>query len=436
MNIFAGIALVLGFAAFASSFLSVVKLKGTPGFFLLMPKLMAAGRAPWNALLGLIACALGFFSGSPLLIGLNLLLGGAAVFLSIRYIARVIAPHTGFEATFGPDWRDRIKPELRERLPQRRWPIYRPDAPQPRWERDVVFATVPGAERKLLCDLWFPLSAAPASRLAVIYIHGGGWCLLDKDAGTRPFFQHLCAQGHFVMDVAYRLAPETDMAGMAGDVKRAVAWLKNHAEEYGVDPERIVLVGGSAGAHIALLAGYTPHLPALTPEDVDGMDLTVRAVISHYGPTDLRAFYNYADWGHAASPDGVTRKIIRSPFLQRLTPGGDAPDRMNFEKGMLAISQVFPGAPDEAPEWYALLSPVEHVRPDCPPTLLLYGGNDFLVPHAAARALDEKLRAAGVSSVYVVFPQAEHAFDLIFPQWSPAAQASYYDVDHFLALMM
>ncbi len=435
MTILAAVALVMSLITLGASLLAVTGLKGMKSF-LLLPKLTAASRAAWVAPLGLVACGLGLFSGSLFLVGLNLLLGGVAAFLSVRYIARSVAPHTGFETAFGADWRDRIEPELHGQLPQRRWPIYRPDAPQPRWERDVVFATVPGTERKLLCDLWFPLSTAQTSHLAVIYMHGSGWCLLDKDAGTRPFFKHLCAQGHFVMDVAYRLAPETDMAGMVGDVKRAVAWLKTHAAEYGINLERIVLGGGSAGGHIALLAGYTPHFPALTPEDVARADISVRAVFSYYGPTDLRAFYHHSDWGRLTSPGSIIEKVSHSPLLQSMKPKDITAEQMNFEKGLSTMLHLFPGAPDEAPEWYTLFSPIEYIQADCPATLLLYGGDDFLVPPAAARSLDEKLRAVGVPSVCVVFPQADHAFDMASPQWAPAAQASYYDLDHFLALMV
>ena len=95
------------------------------------------------------------------------------------------------------------------------------------------------------------------------------------------------------MDVAYRLCPEVDIYGMIGDVKRAIAWMKANASRYGVDPEKIVLGGGSAGGHLALLAGYTPQHPELTPEDLKSADLSVCGVISYYGPTDLLAGYQH-----------------------------------------------------------------------------------------------------------------------------------------------
>ena len=112
--------------------------------------------------------------------------------------------------------------------------------PEPSWERDIPFWTIPGTDRQLLCDLWRPADSK-VSGLAFIYLHGSGWAALDKDVGTKSFFRHLVAQGHTVMDVAYRLIPEVDIHGMVADAKRAVAWIKAHAEKYGLNPEKIVL---------------------------------------------------------------------------------------------------------------------------------------------------------------------------------------------------
>ena len=104
--------------------------------------------------------------------------------------------------------------------------------------------------------------------------------LKAKDYGTRPFFRYLTGQGHVVMDVAYRLSPETAIPGMVGDVKRAIAWMKCNAARYGASPEKIVIGGGSAGGHISLLAAYAPDHLDLTPVDAKGEDLSVRGVIS------------------------------------------------------------------------------------------------------------------------------------------------------------
>jgi len=166
--------------------------------------------------------------------------------------------------------------------------------PEARWERDIAFRRIPGSSRELLCDLWQPPEGTPSSHLAFLYFHGSGWHWLDKDFNTRRLFRHLCAQGHVVMDVAYRLCPEVDAYGMLGDVKRAIAWMKENAEKYDVDPRRVVTGGGSAGGHLALLAAYAPDHPELTPDDVKDADLSVSAVVSYYGPVDMRAYYDHA----------------------------------------------------------------------------------------------------------------------------------------------
>ena len=147
---------------------------------------------------------------------------------------------------------------------------------------------MPGSDRKLLADVWSPPDGVTPSGLGFIYLHGGGYSAFDKGGPTEPWFRHLAAQGHVVMDVAYRLIPETTVPRMQGDVKRAIAWFKRNAARYGVNPDRIVLGGGSGGSHLALLAAYAPYHPLFTPEDVRGVDLTVRGVVGYYLAGDYR----------------------------------------------------------------------------------------------------------------------------------------------------
>jgi acetyl esterase/lipase len=129
----------------------------------------------------------------------------------------------------------------------------------------------------LLADIWQPPAGVEPSGTAIVYLHGSAWYLWDKDCGTRPFFRRLAAQGHVVMDVAYRLCPEVDVVGMVGDAKRAVAWMKANAARLGVNPQRVVLMGASAGGHVALLAAYGSDQPRLTPEELRGVDTSAAA---------------------------------------------------------------------------------------------------------------------------------------------------------------
>ena len=224
-----------------------------------------------------------------------------------------------------------------------------------------------------------------------------------------------------MMDVAYRLCPKVNIYGMIGDVKRAIAWMKANASCYGVDPDKIVLGGGSAGCHLALLAAYAPQHPDLTPADVKDADLCACGVLSYYGPTDLLACYEHENQG----------KLIDLPPV----PIGD-PDHTPSKDDVGRIDTLLGGHPQDVPHIYELASPITHVHPGCPPTLLTQGEQDFLVPVTATCALYSKLVESGVLAINVVYPWTDHAFDLLWPQVSPPAQSALYDVDPFLALLV
>jgi acetyl esterase/lipase len=224
------------------------------------------------------------------------------------------------------------------------------------------------------------------------------------------------------MDVAYRLCPEVDIYGMVGDVKRAIAWIKANASRYGVNPAKIVLGGGSAGGHLSLLAGYTPQHPELTSDDLKSADLSVCGVISHYGPTDLLAMYQHTNQHRLAGLPPV--------------PIGTQLDSKMRTRDAGRLDILLGGHPQDAPDMYQLASPITHVQPGCPPTLLIQGNHDVVCPADATCALHTKLVEAGVPAINVIFPSTAHGFDLLFPQISPAAQSALYDVDRFLALLL
>ncbi len=139
-----------------------------------------------------------------------------------------------------------------------------------RMTRNLTFATVPGSDqrspsRPLLCDLWEPAPGVARTGLGIIYLHGGAWQSFDKDVMTRRFFRHLAAQGHVVMDVAYRMVRETDMTACWAMSSVLSLGSRDSSATLGVDPNRVVLAGGSAGGHLALMAGYTPNSPKFDP---------------------------------------------------------------------------------------------------------------------------------------------------------------------------
>ena len=210
---------------------------------------------------------------------------------------------------------------------------------------------------------------------------------------------------------------------MVGDVKRAVVWMKANADQYHVNSDRIVLGGASAGGHLALLGAYACHDPRLTPADVQGQDLSVRAVVSYYGPTDLRSCYYHWD----------QTRVIGQPKVEIGLAGAAEVKKDMTQAGRL--DTLLGGHLHEIPEVYELASPVAHVRADCPPTLLIQGEPDVFTPAAPTRVLYHRLVAHGVPVVKISFPMTGHAFDLILPKVSPPAHAALYYVERFLALM-
>jgi hypothetical protein len=283
---------VSGFLALISALVGLLlfyRIRSQSGRALFVSKVTASAVTPFAALMGAVGAGLGLVLRKPL----ALLAGLFGAWASKRYITQVTAPHDQFTEAFGPVWQGQVPVNLWQGFLWSRWQWTLLPRREPDLEQDVTFWVLPETGRQLLCDVWYPPTAVPRSGVGVIYLHGSGWQLLDKDVGTRAFFRHLAAQGHVVVDAAYRLAPETDFYGMVGDVKRAVAWMKVNAERLGIDPQRIVLVGGSAGGHLAMLAAYTPGHAELTPEDVRNVDTTVRGVVSFYGPSDMKALFEH-----------------------------------------------------------------------------------------------------------------------------------------------
>ena len=408
-TIFSGLSLLMGV-------LLIIRTKNPIGWIFLAPKSIAGALSPYWAIMGVAGAILGGAYETYWAIPMGILGAG----MMIWYVRSCTRDHGGFENAFGANWQDQIPPESARHMLKRRWSPYLPlkASAEYIWERDVSFWTIPGTDRELLCDLWRPANGH-VSGLAIVHFHGSGWWIGDKDFFTRPYFRHLASQGHIVMDVAYRLCPEVDLYGMIGDVKRAISWMKANASRYGVDPAKIVLWGSSAGGHLALLAGYAPQHPELTPEDVIDNDLSVCSVISYYGPTDMQAAYQHEN----------QKAFVDFPPV----PIGPDSPKNRSDYGRMDV--LLGGHPQDVPDMYHLASPITHIHPDWPPTLLIQGELDFITPVDATYALSTKLDESGVPAINVVYPWTDHGFDLLFQQISTPVLSALYDVDRFLALM-
>ena len=240
--------------------------------------------------------------------------------------------------------------------------------------------------KDLQLDVYLPTVNTTNNGASVIVVHGGSW-----SAGARNEFpqwnEWLAAQGYTVFDVDYRIAPQPNYLTAVADVKCAVHWVKNHAAQFNVSPNRIAVLGRSAGAHLALLAAYSANdkrLPATCSEnETDG---TVRAVVSFYAPVDLLWSYD----------NPANQRVINGPKTLENFLGGT------------------PHESDEMRERFVLASPDTHVSADTPPTLLVHGGQDQLVRNENMRRLADKLKTANAAHQTLFIPYAQHGFDYNF----------------------
>lgn len=240
---------------------------------------------------------------------------------------------------------------------------------------------------ELELDFYRPVRTHPRPAPCVIVVHGGGWD--GGDRGQIPQFNRWLARcGYAVAAVSYRLAPTFRWPAPREDVLAAIAWLKEHAGELGIDATNLVLLGRSAGGQIALSVAYTANDPA------------IRGVVGLYAPADL--VFGYVNTHE--------NDALKSPRLMR---------------------QYLGGTPETARSAYESASAQAQARPGVPPTLLLHGLHDTLVWHRHGERLDARLAEAGVPRAFVLLPWATHAFE--FNLNGPGGQVTTFAIERFLA---
>ncbi|MFI6866476.1 alpha/beta hydrolase fold domain-containing protein [Nocardia sp. NPDC050406] len=234
--------------------------------------------------------------------------------------------------------------------------------------------------RELLMDVKLPPGAPERPRPAVVWVHGGGWAEGDRGEGPK-WHRWLNERGYAVFAIDYRLSPPARWDQAPADVKCAIGWVKQHAGEYRVDPARIMVAGGSAGGNLALTGAYSD---SRVPPSCAVTDTAVAAVAAFYPPTDL-----ITGW----------RDPVLQPEIRQL------------------IEDYTGGTPAQFPDRYALASPITYVRPGLPPTLLMHGTRDHVVPYGQSVELAERLDAVGVARELLPIPYGEHAYDFAWGDW-------------------
>ncbi len=272
--------------------------------------------------------------------------------------------------------------------------------PDVRRTNDVPFRTIGTTTLRL--DRYDAAGSGPHPALVVI--HGGSWRNGDKGEGsTDPTITNrmFAGQGITVYDIEYRLVPNATFPAQLEDVLCALGHIRAHAAEDGVDPERVALLGRSAGAHLALLAAYRAGRDPVP--DGCGKPATVRGAISLYGPTDLAHDYRVP-----SDPDLI---------------GGSA-----------AIADFLGGTPDTAAATYALATPQRSLDRPVPPTLLIHGGADQIVKPFNSGSLAAALSKSGDAVALVELPWAGHGFDAV--SWGLGGQIALASMQRFLALVL
>ena len=416
--------------------------KGRLGGLVWLPKLWAGAWAPFLSIAGGLGAFLGLLSGDKVAFWSGLF-GALAGY---HHTVRITSERDWFAQTLGRDWEQRIPPELWIRS-GRPYQLVQPARPIYASQRNTSLGNRGAGGQPLLCDIWTPPDTVPRSGLAVIHLHGSLWQAADKDFLTRPLFGRLIHQGHVVLDLAYSLSPQANLHQMIGEVKWAIGWLKSHAIEYGIGSDRVVLMGSSGGAHLALLAAYTPNLSAFQPKDLK-INTSVRAVVSINGVTDLASFFDEYGASNPQQPEYSARipeslrprNYDRTRFDKLITHWRLVPAYRfgNLPGGPLLLVYLLGGTKREVPENYRLYSPITHIGPHCPPTQQIFGDNDFVVDASQGRRLHQSLKEAGITSIYIEFPDTVHGFDQYFGvsrRVAPAAQVATYHIEQFLALM-
>ena len=234
--------------------------------------------------------------------------------------------------------------------------------------------------RPLRLDVYRPRAPAAGPLPAIVQVHGGGWIVGTRSEQGIPLLNHLATHGWVGFNIDYRLSPEATFPDHIVDVKRAIAWVREHADDYGADPDFICITGGSAGGHLCALAALTAGDPAFQP-GFEEADTSVAAAVPFYGVYDL------------TDAEGVYYSQLLEWVLEK---------------------QVFKATLADEPDAYRAASPRWRVHADAPPFCVLHGTRDTLVPVADARAFVAALREVSENPViYAELAGAEHAFDIL-----------------------
>lgn len=247
---------------------------------------------------------------------------------------------------------------------------------------DLVFHNAYGIA--LPMDVFEP--TGDKNGIAIIDIASGSWYSdrgKIRDHKLARVYDHGCAAGFTIFAVRPGSQTNFTAAEMVANVKRAIRYVKAHADDYGIDPNRVGLTGASAGGHLATLTAATAEAgDPDAKDDLEKLDTSVAAVLAFFPPTDFLAW----------AGEDADLKLLRSGMIGRIFFHGGVTDQTD----------------EEIREAVTAVSPVRQVTSQFPPTLLIHGDADPLVPLAQSELLKTTLQEHGVQVELIVKPGGGH----------------------------
>ncbi len=244
---------------------------------------------------------------------------------------------------------------------------------------DITYFTAGGVDLKL--DLYLPRNSSGANK-TLVYYHGGGWTGGRKERSVLNLLPYL-QMGWTVVNVEYRLAGQALAPAAVEDTRCALRWVYRNAEEYGFDTDRIILAGGSAGGHLALIVGM----------------LTKEAGLDHVCPGN-RDYVWYS--GSSSSEELKVAAIINWYGIT------DVEDLIGFSGASGPFADAWLGSSLDRVETARRVSPINYVRADLPPIFTVHGDQDAIVPYSHAVRLHKALDEAGVPNQFITVEGGGH----------------------------
>ncbi len=269
-------------------------------------------------------------------------------------------------------------------------PSASPNPGTPAGIRTPLPNTAPPGTMDLHLDVYQMPSSKPTP--VVVQFHGGGWIRGDRPDSDKSF-RALLAAGMSVVTVQYRNAKDAPAPAAIQDVRCAMAWVKANAAKYNFDLSRVIAYGGSAGGHLALMAGYAPasfNPPGCTDQP------KVAAVLDFYGPTNLaEGLIEHGSSGFTHQWIGTDLPLLPESSSAPMLNGRPQPARWP--------------TPDSATLARAReMSPMTYIRPGLPPTFIVNGDSDHTVDPSQSAELKKALDAAGVPNAQDIVKGGGH----------------------------